>query len=221
MLSVGEELLRAILDNPEDDVVRLVYADWLEEHGEGERAEFIRVQVELAGLPEPEFLTVGTLGEQEDGDTCWGCYRLGLCKYHALKKREDQLVRRLGLWPFSDDGHTSLIGGAGNDLYRGKRRSIYRRGFADEIHCTCNDFLQHAGAIFSRHPVTKVVLTDAVVHPSGGNSTYYLGNLGMFPKDYWRELDGLPSHRDVLGALGRVCLSYGRRQANLLLGVPT
>src|SRR5262249_31406571 len=43
--------LQAIGEAPEDDVPGLIYADWLEEHGQPERAEFIRVQVELAGLP--------------------------------------------------------------------------------------------------------------------------------------------------------------------------
>lgn len=43
-----DSLLRNILTNPADDLPRLVYADWCDEHGEGERAEFIRVQVELA-----------------------------------------------------------------------------------------------------------------------------------------------------------------------------
>ncbi|MDY3556733.1 TIGR02996 domain-containing protein [Gemmata sp. JC717] len=38
----------AILNNPNDDTARLVFADWLEEHGEPERAEFIRVQIEPA-----------------------------------------------------------------------------------------------------------------------------------------------------------------------------
>ena len=47
----NEALFRAILDEPEDDAPRLVYADWLEEHGDGARAEFIRVQCELAVLP--------------------------------------------------------------------------------------------------------------------------------------------------------------------------
>ncbi|MBP3960384.1 TIGR02996 domain-containing protein [Gemmata sp. G18] len=41
-------LLRAIHTDPDDDTPRLVYADWLDEHGQPERAEFIRVQVELA-----------------------------------------------------------------------------------------------------------------------------------------------------------------------------
>ena len=46
--------LRAILDRPDDDVPRLVYADWLEEHGDPARAEFIRVQCELATLPDDD-----------------------------------------------------------------------------------------------------------------------------------------------------------------------
>jgi uncharacterized protein (TIGR02996 family) len=45
-------LLGAVADTPEDDTPRLILADWLEEHGEGARAEFIRVQCELARLPE-------------------------------------------------------------------------------------------------------------------------------------------------------------------------
>src|SRR5207302_10568596 len=47
-------LMQAILEAPEDDEPRLVYSDWLEEHGEAERAEFIRLQVQLARLPEDD-----------------------------------------------------------------------------------------------------------------------------------------------------------------------
>jgi uncharacterized protein (TIGR02996 family) len=46
-----DDLLQAIIENPDDDALRLVFAGWLEDHGELERAEFIRVQVELAKLP--------------------------------------------------------------------------------------------------------------------------------------------------------------------------
>jgi uncharacterized protein (TIGR02996 family) len=46
-----QRLLKAICQSPEDDVVRLVYADWLEENGDAERARFIRVQCRLASLP--------------------------------------------------------------------------------------------------------------------------------------------------------------------------
>src|SRR5262249_25005431 len=37
---------------PDDDDTRLVYADWLDDHGQPEYAELIRVQTELARLTE-------------------------------------------------------------------------------------------------------------------------------------------------------------------------
>lgn len=37
-------LLSAILAHPDEDTPRLMYADWLDEHGQAERAEFIRIQ---------------------------------------------------------------------------------------------------------------------------------------------------------------------------------
>ena len=49
-----DALLQAVLDTPEDDTPRLVYADWLEERGDAARAEFIRVQVALARLGEDD-----------------------------------------------------------------------------------------------------------------------------------------------------------------------
>jgi uncharacterized protein (TIGR02996 family) len=45
-----DALLRAVIADPDDDAPRLIYADWLDEHGRGERAEFIRVQCAIAGL---------------------------------------------------------------------------------------------------------------------------------------------------------------------------
>jgi uncharacterized protein (TIGR02996 family) len=47
-----QAFLRAICENPDDDAVRLIFADWLEENGKPERAEFIRRQIETADLPE-------------------------------------------------------------------------------------------------------------------------------------------------------------------------
>jgi uncharacterized protein (TIGR02996 family) len=48
MTADEQALLNAILAAPDDDLPRLVYADWLEEHDRAERAEFIRVECELA-----------------------------------------------------------------------------------------------------------------------------------------------------------------------------
>jgi uncharacterized protein (TIGR02996 family) len=40
------------VDAPDDDVPRLVYADWLEEHGSAERGQFIRLHVQWCRRPE-------------------------------------------------------------------------------------------------------------------------------------------------------------------------
>lgn len=45
-----DAFLHAIHASPADDLPRLVYADWLEENGDASRAEFIRVQCELATI---------------------------------------------------------------------------------------------------------------------------------------------------------------------------
>jgi uncharacterized protein (TIGR02996 family) len=52
-VEVQAGFLQAICDNPDDDTPRLVFADWLDEHGgpgHAARAELIRVQIELARL---------------------------------------------------------------------------------------------------------------------------------------------------------------------------
>jgi uncharacterized protein (TIGR02996 family) len=50
-------LLTAIIAYPDEDTPRLVFADWLDENGQPERAEFIRVQMELARLPDHKHQT--------------------------------------------------------------------------------------------------------------------------------------------------------------------
>jgi len=42
--------LRAIAESPDDDATRLMFSDWLDDHGHHQRAEFIRLQVELARM---------------------------------------------------------------------------------------------------------------------------------------------------------------------------
>jgi uncharacterized protein (TIGR02996 family) len=49
-MSEEDALLAAIYANHDDDTPRLVYADWLDEHGQHERAELIRLPFELGRL---------------------------------------------------------------------------------------------------------------------------------------------------------------------------
>src|SRR5262245_32988540 len=51
-MSTEDAFLKAIAKDPENDAPRLVFADWLDEHGQPERAEFIRLQCALIELPE-------------------------------------------------------------------------------------------------------------------------------------------------------------------------
>jgi uncharacterized protein (TIGR02996 family) len=53
MHDYDEAFIRDIVEHPEDTGLRLIYADWLEERSDG-RAEFLRLEAELAGLPRGE-----------------------------------------------------------------------------------------------------------------------------------------------------------------------
>jgi uncharacterized protein (TIGR02996 family) len=57
--------LAAIIAQPDDDSVRLVFADWLEEHGDPDRAAFIRLQIRQAQVPEggPEYRDLSNRAE--------------------------------------------------------------------------------------------------------------------------------------------------------------
>jgi uncharacterized protein (TIGR02996 family) len=46
-----EALVQAISAEPDSDTARLVYADWLEEHGKPHAADHLRTELELARLP--------------------------------------------------------------------------------------------------------------------------------------------------------------------------
>lgn len=50
-MTPDDTFLQAIIKNPDDSAARLVFADWREEHGQLDMAEYLRVQCELARLP--------------------------------------------------------------------------------------------------------------------------------------------------------------------------
>ncbi len=58
-MPTNDSLFRAILDAPDDDAPRLVYADWLMEHGDAERGEFIRLSVLLHRRGMEDVLSTG------------------------------------------------------------------------------------------------------------------------------------------------------------------
>jgi uncharacterized protein (TIGR02996 family) len=73
-MSDDTAFLRAIIEHPGDDGPRLVYADWLDEQGQAARAEFIRIQCELAA-----------------DWSCCRCTRHQRCGFCRLQRREREL----------------------------------------------------------------------------------------------------------------------------------
>jgi uncharacterized protein (TIGR02996 family) len=53
-MNAGDAFLGDIIEHPDDDAPRLIYADWLDDQGQPERAEFIRLQCLLASLPQDD-----------------------------------------------------------------------------------------------------------------------------------------------------------------------
>jgi uncharacterized protein (TIGR02996 family) len=60
-----EALLASVCQHPDEDTPRLVFADWLQEHGDETRAEFVRVQCEIARLPDGKKMQTRQVREKE------------------------------------------------------------------------------------------------------------------------------------------------------------
>jgi uncharacterized protein (TIGR02996 family) len=127
-------LLAEVLAYPGSDAPRLVMADWLDEHGDPDRAEFIRLECDIAricrgnreGKPEPDAKRLKGLMSQECG-LMWGVWQAGWC---------DPVPRD---W-LSD--------------------AVINRGFVAEVRCTAAAWLEHGRAVCACQPVEQVVLSD-------------------------------------------------------------
>lgn len=185
----GDRLLQGILEDPDSDERRLVYADWLEENGQEERAEFIRVQVELGkGGP----------------DCTYGCPRPD-CKRCCLRGRERELLGLYDWRKYISAGWRKFASPAveviptGGHYYDHLR--LYR-GFVYFVRCTAVSWLTHAGTITSQHPVEEVTLTtlpDAIAHHSWQKGVWYFWHInGSLSKGFCGRKNGHPQLLDIL-----------------------
>ena len=81
-MSDEEALLQAIYADPDNDLPRLVYADWLDEHDRGERAEFIRIQIEMENTEDRQFREQRCNFKKSDDP-----------RFNKLKIREEVLLK--------------------------------------------------------------------------------------------------------------------------------
>lgn len=145
-------LLRDILEHPHDDTPRLVYADWLEDAGEGARAEFIRVQIELAHHPE-EVAWLQNMPVES-----W----TGTDKVRKILVEADGLLRR----------ERELLDA--NDFVDFPGYMIewqFRRGFVERITLPMADYFKHAAELFGAHPIVEVRLSDR--HAAAGRHGWH------------------------------------------------
>jgi uncharacterized protein (TIGR02996 family) len=123
-----EGFLKGIAESIYDDTPRLIFADWLEDHGDPDRADFIRVQCEL----EP-------MRDQYEID-----------RAAELHRREDELLREhraewLGEMP------------EGWDRWQAGAKVEFRRGFVDIISIPVRTFLGMGPKMLGLHPTVRRV----------------------------------------------------------------
>lgn len=203
-------LLRAILDEPGEDAHRFVLADWLEDHDQPKRAEFIRWQMKahgnladmeverVAGPPRAERCSRWGRGYDPDADL-----RLVMDELHAMP------------------------------AFTG--RVVYRKGFVYSILVSTDNFLRHARSLFSSHPIEEVRLSDKEPSPHASpihyswrtdqHSPFPADQHYVIPDNIYRLLDApcgsagywkFSSGRDkALAALSTACVAWGREVAEL------
>ncbi len=130
----GDALYRAILASPEEDTPRLVYADWLDENGQPDRAEFIRVQIELAQIAPNELVP-------------WNK------RVNDLRAREKTLLAtREAEW-------LAPLRGKGEPLQSGETNGKFHRGFVEIVWMPSLWFRHRAETLFARVPVRELRVT--------------------------------------------------------------
>lgn len=216
---MNPDLLRSVLENPKDDNPRLVYADWLEENGDLDRSELIRIQIRLHDIKDEVKLRIVEPISIPDPL---------VVENRRLKQRASQLfliVCKFKLpsqcWPFNAD-----------DM-----RTEWERGFPHKIELKCTDFMKHAETIFRQTPIQEVRLTDKSFRNDLFMNYAYVcfcgscGEQACLPKELLAAADRVFSGRNGLterhprvscideehadGFASRTCVAYGRSLAGL------
>ncbi len=153
-MSDRDSLIAAILANPDEDTPRLMFADWLDEHGDPARAEFIRVQCELArqraaeiDLPESFGTTCGSGGKWP---MSWRPHDTE--ERLALLSKESELLNA-----HSDEWRQGLPKYADNRLTQHVVR--FRRGFVGHAMVALGRLVAAPAALWKNHPVESLHLS--------------------------------------------------------------
>jgi len=156
-MTTDDSFLQAIRAEPDDDAVRLIYADWLQEQDDParvERGEFIRVQCELARL--------------SPGDS----------RRVALEVREEALLSRN--WQEWVGPLRDLVGESSWQPWKAFGRQASKRfwrGFVEDLTLPTPLFLARAAELFRLTPLRWLGLTGAGSHAAALAGCPYLAEL--------------------------------------------
>ncbi len=158
-----EAMLAAILADPEADLPRLMYADWLEEYGsDPKRAELIRIQCDplyslpceqvwnpgLQEFPHIEVRCLDYVIAEQDTEENW-------CPQCKVRHRVMQILHTYDTesvkhepYPFTGNGWTAYT------------VCQYSRGLVCEVRCPMSGWLDHGPRLVREHPIQFVRITD-------------------------------------------------------------
>lgn len=139
----------AVCERPEDDLPRLIYADWLRDQDEWEHAEFIEVQCRIEQMKR-EFDPQSPLPKQHPAHEEW----------KQLRRREQELYLKGNWFDIIDDDWIRIYDGCSTQHGHDGFRVLWRRGFAHQVYATAAQWLTHGPAILAVEPVQLVTLTD-------------------------------------------------------------
>jgi len=225
------DLLSAVLADPFDDGPRLVYADWLQENGEPERAEFIREAISRRN----DGTENGWIIQPHVHHKNAAAFKIVLKDSQYLYSRgfPDEIRCTMaqwigGEWTCPDcEGRGFLYGDYGHI-------TSTEEGICPT--CNGNTTIRTPGiakAVCEAWPVTQVVfpemepvLVDGIDDEFSGRWIWWMGSYETFDSNQRNELPGFlnPVWPDVwafdsraaaLAALSHAAVNYGRRLAGL------
>lgn len=231
--------IRRIVENPACDTTRLVFADWLDENGEGEYAEFIRLQCKLAHhFPAPCRACQKSLRDDRVADGCpcnsprgvnHGIVPIYVCTCPECDPAQtgsvrDRPVEVMELYLRQDQ----LLPRYQNPLlwHPWTEQIRFERGFVSHFECSCAAFMADgfAARLFSQQPVTSVRLTDKEPREHNTRVPWWFAMEGerariglgedeipkeLFERYYFMTRDHAQNW------LSNRCVAYGREKAGL------
>ncbi len=237
----AEPFLRAICEHPDDDAPRLVFSDWLDERGEGELAEFIRlsctyarswnqrVKKRLRKQMSSLYGRHAVYFRDAYRDTSWS-------PWHALADDKSIIV---------ETAWACYVNGDGRNYFEDTTIPTLRidRGFVDTVGMTMADFLRDAESRFRRWPIRQVAIDGLRPYQTPfGQFRWFLGESaevitgnshvcssipsGLFNFVYpdWPPIQRsdqnwhFETESQANDALSRSCVQYGRKLAGLTNG---